>query len=146
MDSRIVPVVCVAALAAGSLCAAAEAQGDVVFRDCPKCKMLIRISDDAKTAFVNESCQGEPLPLAVREDVKIERGGRRTLVFRCSSPEARSFFVQIDGGEKVRLEVPATDGAFAEVSTESDFTPGVHSVRVSNSAGWAPDIDAMTLR
>jgi hypothetical protein len=54
--------------------------------------------------------------------------------------------VQIDGGEKVRLEVPATNGAFEEVSTEFDFTPGVHSVRVSNGAGWTPDIDVMTLR
>ena len=34
---------------------AAEAQGEVVFRDCPKCSMQIRISDDAKTAFVNLS-------------------------------------------------------------------------------------------
>ena len=34
---------------------AAEAQGEVVFRDCPKCSMQIRIADDAKTAFVNLS-------------------------------------------------------------------------------------------
>ena len=47
-------VVC---LAVGSFIAssAAEAQGEVVFRDCPKCSMQIRIADDAKTAFVNLS-------------------------------------------------------------------------------------------
>ena len=54
--------------------------------------------------------------------------------------------MQIDGGEKVRLEVPATNGAFAEVSAAFDFTPGVHAVRVSNGAGWAPDIDGLIIR
>ena len=55
MDCKLLSIVCAAALSAGSLCAGAEAQDDVVFRDCPKCEMQIRISDDAKTAFVNLS-------------------------------------------------------------------------------------------
>ena len=117
----------------------------------------LRDATKAGTAFPSE-CAGASGGVAVRflgnresndlvwRDVKIERGGRRTLAFRCSSPEARHFFVQVDGGEKVRMEVPATNGAFAEASAEFDFTPGVHSVRVSNGAGWAPDIDVMTLR
>jgi hypothetical protein len=117
----------------------------------------LRDATKAGTAFPSE-CAGASGGVAVRflgnresndlvwRDVKIERGGRRTLAFRCSSPEARHFFVQVDGGEKVRMEVPATNGAFAEASAEFDFTPGVHSVRVSNGAGWTPDIDVMTLR
>ena len=82
----------------------------------------------------------------VWKDVRIERGGRRTLVFRCSSPDARYFFVQVDGGEKVRLDVAATNGSFVEVSAEFGFTPGLHAVRVSNGGGWAPDLDMMTIK
>jgi len=78
--------------------------------------------------------------------VKVDRGGKRTLVFRYASPEGRNFFVQVDGGEKVRVEAPATNGAFSEAAAELELSPGVHAVRVSNGSARAPDIDVMTLR
>ena len=70
----------------------------------------------------------------------------RTLVFRCASPFKRHFFVQIDGGEKRKVAVSATHGAFVEASLSVELTQGVHSIRVSNASGWAPDIDVMTLK
>lgn len=80
----------------------------------------------------------------VWKDVKIDRAGERTLAFRCVSPFKRHFFVQIDGGEKRKVAVSATHGAFVEVSLSVELTQGVHSIRVSNASGWAPDIDVMT--
>jgi hypothetical protein len=81
----------------------------------------------------------------VWKDVQIVSSGKRRLVFRCSSPEKRAFFVQIDGGVKRCLEVPATAGSFVEVSLVEEMIKGVHSVRLSNSAAPMPDIDRMVL-
>ena len=81
----------------------------------------------------------------VWKNVKIDRGGKRTLVFRCMAPDAWHFFVQVDGGEKVRVDAPATDGKFVDVPLEVELSEGVHAIRVSNGSAWAPDIDCMTL-
>ena len=81
----------------------------------------------------------------VWKNVKIDHGGKRTLVFRCMAPDAWHFFVQVDGGEKVRVDAPATDGKFVDVPLEVEFSEGVHAIRVSNGSAWAPDIDRMTL-
>ena len=56
MDCKLLSIVCAAALSAGSLCAGAEAQDDVVFRDCPKCEMCARISADANRTRGDWSC------------------------------------------------------------------------------------------
>ena len=82
----------------------------------------------------------------VWKDVKIDRGGKRTLVFRHFSCDDRRFYVQIDGGEKIPVETPATGVCTKEVSIEVDLKPGVHAVRVSNPEHWAPDIDAMYVK
>ena len=82
----------------------------------------------------------------VWKDVKVNQGGKRTLVFRCSSPEARHFFVQVDGGERSRVDVAATGGNIVEVSLDVEFAAGIHAIRVSNPSAWAPDIDVMTLK
>ena len=79
------------------------------------------------------------------KNVKVDRGGKRTLVFRCMAPDAWHFFVQVDGGEKVRVDAPATDGKFVDVPLEVELSEGVHAIRVSNGSAWAPDIDRMTL-
>ena len=61
------------------------------------------------------------------------------------APDAWHFFVQVDGGEKVRVDAPATDGKFVDVPFEVELSEGVHAIRVSNGSAWAPDIDRMTL-
>lgn len=82
----------------------------------------------------------------VWKNVKIDHAGERTLTFRCASPFKRHFFVQVDGGEKRKVTISATHGAFVDVSLSVDLTQGLHSIRISNAAEWAPDIDAMTLK
>ena len=82
----------------------------------------------------------------VWKNVKIDRGGKRTLVFRCSAPEAWRFFVQIDGGEKIKVDAAAADGKFIDVPLEVELAEGIHAIRVSNGSAWAPDIDMMTLK
>ena len=79
----------------------------------------------------------------VWKDVMTMRGGRRTLVFSYSSSSASHFFVQIDGGERRRVEVGETGGAFAEVRLDADISSGLHSIRISCANSIVPDIDAM---
>ena len=55
-------------------------------------------------------------------------------------------FVEFQKKEKRKVTISATHGAFVEVSLSVDLTQGLHSIRISNAAGWAPDIDAMTLK
>ncbi len=82
----------------------------------------------------------------VWKNVKIDRGGKRTLVFRCTAAEPRHFFVQVDGGAKLKVDVPSTNGAFADFPLEVELSEGVHAIRVSNASAWTPDIDMMALK
>ena len=82
----------------------------------------------------------------VWRDVKVERGGERTLEFRYTSCEDRFFYVQIDGGERHRVEAKNAQGGFGTSSIKMALTPGLHTVRISNPEAWAPDLDVMLLR
>ena len=79
-------------------------------------------------------------------DVNVASSGQRHLVFRCASQEERTFFVQIDGGEKMPLTIPATAGGFAEASLSVKLEAGCHSIRLSNDAAPMPDIDFMRIQ
>ena len=89
-------------------------------------------------------------PLGFRDlvwkDVCIMKSGKRTLEFDCITFGERSFFVQIDGGEKreVRVEPPAS-GVIAKAKLELHLDKGVHQIRLSNASAWCPDIDRMTI-
>ncbi len=82
----------------------------------------------------------------VWRNVKVFRGGKRTLVFRCWAHEPRHFFVQVDGGEKLKVDVANTNGKFVDVPLEVELSEGVHAIRVSNASAWTPDIDMMILK
>ena len=75
----------------------------------------------------------------------MDAPGKRRVVFRCSSPEARTFFCEV-GGVKTKLASPPTNGAFAEVVCELDFAAGVQSVRLFNPSSPMPDVDSMEIR
>jgi hypothetical protein len=79
------------------------------------------------------------------KDVNVFTAGRRTLAFRCSAPEMRSFFVQIDGGKPVELKVSGSS-RFVEVTAEVELCRGTHSVRLFNPDAPMPDIDMMSVR
>ena len=79
-------------------------------------------------------------------DVNVASSGQRRIVFRCASLEERTFFVQIDGGEKMPLTIPATAGGFAEASLSVKLEAGNHSIRLSNDAAPMPDIDFMRIQ
>ena len=79
----------------------------------------------------------------VWKDVLVEEPGKRTLAFRCSSPEKRSFIVQVDGGKRMLLDVGATNGAFVDVKLEVSLDKGLHAIRLSNHYSAMPDIDFM---
>ena len=79
-------------------------------------------------------------------DVNVASAGLRRLVFRCASQGERTFFVQIDGGEKMPLTIPATAGGFAEASLSVKLEAGNHSIRLLNGAAQMPDIDFMRIQ
>ena len=99
-------------------------------------------SGDVRVGYIGNSEAND----LVWKDVKVDRVGRRTLEFRFASCEDRFFFVQIDGGERHRVEAKYTHGGFGTSSLTLDLAPGVHTVRISNPNAWAPDLDAMFLR
>ena len=82
----------------------------------------------------------------VWKDVNVSSAGKYTLKFRCSSPEERSFLVQIDGGERQQLKCPATDGKFIDVLLQAELGKGVHAVRLTNPYASMPDIDFMGIQ
>ena len=77
----------------------------------------------------------------VWKDVYVSRDGAYRLVFSCSKSAPRAFDVQIDGGEKKRLDFNGND----PVATDVTLKAGIHAVRLSNATDWCPDIDRMTL-
>ena len=81
----------------------------------------------------------------VWREVKVDADGGYTLSFSCASYGERSFDVEIDGEAPVRVAVADTKGAILEKSVDVNLKKGVHRIRLSNAAGWAPDIDCMTI-
>ena len=82
----------------------------------------------------------------VWRDVNVSASGMRCLVFRCASQGKRTFFVQLDGGEKTPLTIPATGDGFVEASLSVKLEAGKHSIRLSNDAAPMPDIDFMRIQ
>ena len=81
----------------------------------------------------------------VWKDVFVSKAGKLTFVFRCSSPEERTFIVQIDGGERKQLKCPVTVGQFVDLAVTVELAKGLHSVRLSNPYAPMPDIDFLRL-
>ncbi|MBR1920741.1 MAG: hypothetical protein IJ829_01915 [Kiritimatiellae bacterium] len=82
----------------------------------------------------------------VWREVKILRGGARTLAFGLSSPAAGQIHVQIDGGAAAALKFPATaEGAFAEATLKVELAPGVHAIRLSSPEAAAPVVDYLRI-
>ena len=82
----------------------------------------------------------------VWKDVRIVKGGRRTLEFLCSCPDDRFFFVAVDGKSRTKVDVKATRDMSVPVRTEVDLPAGVHAVRLFNATAPMPDIDVLFVR
>ena len=79
------------------------------------------------------------------KSVNVSASGRYRLTFRCVTAEARKLYVQIDGGDRVMLNVEKSADGFAEVSLDVELKKGVHSVRLANAYAKAPDVDFMKI-
>ena len=82
----------------------------------------------------------------VWKDVKIEKGGRRTLEFLCSSADERGFSVEVDGKRVAELKVKTQRDVFEPFAAEVELTAGVHTIRLANASAAMPDIDVLRLR
>lgn len=67
----------------------------------------------------------------VRRDVRMDSAGKRRVVFRCSSPQTRTFFCEA-GAVETEIALRPTKGAFAEVACELHFAAGVQKARLFN--------------
>ena len=81
----------------------------------------------------------------VWRDVRVDADGEHVLTIAYDSPEDRGFNLSVDGASTRHVDVKGTNGGIATVSVPVKLSAGVHSVRLSNSAGWMPDIDYMSL-
>ena len=78
-------------------------------------------------------------------DVKVDADGEYVLSIDFASPDDRGFNLSVDGASTRHVDVKGTKGAVSTVKVPVKLTAGVHSIRLSNAAGWMPDIDRMSL-
>lgn len=81
----------------------------------------------------------------VWKDVKIEKTGRRTLEFLCSSADERGFAVEIDGRKVADLKVKTQRDVFEPFAADVELEAGVHDIRLSNATAPMPDVDVLRL-
>lgn len=81
-------------------------------------------------------------------DVYSENGGVYEMTIRYIQWDDRYVDCSVNGGESVRLDLPAADyhtNKPAERTLRVVLGKGRNTIRLSNAATWAPDIDKMTL-
>lgn len=76
-------------------------------------------------------------------DIRVSTAGRYRFEVRYQSDEKRTFYVQVDYGPAVAVTVDNTKSQSKSWSVDLDVRAGSHTVRVFNSAGRTPDIDAL---
>ena len=81
----------------------------------------------------------------VWKSVRVEKSGRRTLTFLCSSAEKRGFTLEIDGRKVAELSVQTQADVFEPVTAEVELDAGVHAIRLSNASAPMPDVDALLM-
>ena len=77
------------------------------------------------------------------KSVNVSESGKYRLTFRCFTPEPRKFYVQIDGGAKSMVWIGKGMSGFGDTYLDVELEQGIHSVRITNAYGKAPDIDFM---
>ena len=72
----------------------------------------------------------------VWRDVKVDADGEYVLSIDFVSPEDRGFNLSVDGASTRHVDVKGTNGAISTIKVPVKLTAGVHSIRLSNAAGW----------
>ena len=80
----------------------------------------------------------------VWRDVMVDVGGEYVLSIDFVSPDDRGFNLSVDGSSTRHVDVKGTNGAVSTVKVPVKLTAGIHSIRLSNAAGWMPDIDRLS--
>ena len=89
---------------------------------------------------------GRPSNDLVWKEVRVEKGGLRTLEFTCASDEDRSMTVEVDGQVVARPVVRANAAFRPCAAVTVNLEKGTHVVRLSNPDGRMPDVDVMRVR
>ena len=79
-------------------------------------------------------------------EVKIDTAGEYVLSIAYVSDVDREFDVSVDGSKIRRATVKSTSGKISTVDIRVLLASGVHSVRLSNTSSWMPDIDRMAVK
>ena len=80
------------------------------------------------------------------KDIRLSEAGRYSFDIRYQSAEKRSFYVQIDYGPAMVVNVDNTKGLSRSHVIEADLKPGLHVVRVFNAMGRSADMDALIVK
>ena len=92
---------------------------------------LYNPSDGASGGVAAVNLGGREVNDLVRRDVRMGSVGNLRVVFRCSSPQARTFFCEA-GGVETEIALRPMKGAFAEVACELHFAAGIQKARLFN--------------
>lgn len=76
------------------------------------------------------------------QHVYVKKGGKRTLTFKCMSPDKRHFTVSVNGKNVATLSVQGNE----TVSVSVKLNKGNNIVRLHNDNAWMPDVDYMTVQ
>jgi hypothetical protein len=79
--------------------------------------------------------------------VQSASAGTKTLTIYYASGEARSAQVSVNGGSASTVNFPGSGGwtTVASVQVSVTLNSGANTIKFSNSSGWAPDFDRITL-
>jgi hypothetical protein len=73
--------------------------------------------------------------------------GNRTLTLHYASGDARSVQISVNGGAAITVSTPSTGGfdTIGAVAVTVALTSGTNTIRLGNTAGWAPDLDRVVV-
>lgn len=80
-------------------------------------------------------------------NVNVAAAGSRTVTIYYASGDARSTSISVNGGATVSVSTPST-GSFDTVGSVTvilNLNAGNNTIKFSNSSGWAPDFDRITV-
>ncbi len=75
------------------------------------------------------------------QHVYMKKGGKKTLSFKCMSPDKRQFTVNVNGQDVKTLTVEGN----TTVSVAVKLSKGNNTVRLHNDTTWMPDMDYMII-
>ena len=111
-----------------------------------QCRAYYTEVNDASGGVAVVNLGGRDTNDLIWKNVNFSTAGKRKLIFKCASDEARTMYLSIDGAAPVELKIADTDGKFIAISHEVELSAGGHEIRLFNPWSKMPIIDMMMVQ